>query len=235
VEDGEFVRWEHSLLAGIESTAAANEYVVASFFAGALQMLGLDGYPIEVRLMHSRPPHHARYEEVFGPSVRFDAERNTIVMSRASLDAPLVTADPVMHVVLGQYVDELMKRLPGVHPFVERCREWVKKELPRGAALENMARAFHMSQSGVQRRLATVGTSHTEIVDEVRRGLATTLLGETELNISEIAFRLGFAHRPAFHRAFARWFGCSPTEHREQHASSQFYRFFRRGSGSLQD
>ena len=70
-----------------------------------------------------------------------------------------------------------------------------------------------MSESGVQRRLAAAGTSHTEILEDVRREVATALLTETDLNVSEIAFQLGFAHRPAFHRAFSRWYGCSPTEH----------------------
>ena len=82
-----------------------------------------------------------------------------------------------------------------------------------------------MSESGVQRRLAAVDTSHTEILDRVRRDVATALLAETDMNVSQIAYELGFAHRPAFHRAFNRWYGCSPTEHRERNARSPFYRF----------
>jgi AraC-like DNA-binding protein len=155
-------------------------------------------------------------------------------MPRAALDAPLITADPRLLSVLSRYADDLLKRLPSVHPIVRRVRDWVRKEIARGAPLDALAKALHMSPSSVQRRLAVAGTTHTEILDDVRRDLAIALLGETDLNVSEIAFQLGFAHRPAFHRAFQRWYGCSPTTHRARHTGSAFYQFHQRG-GRLRD
>jgi len=64
----------------------------------------------------------------------------------------------------------------------------------------------------------------------VRRELAVELLESGELNVSEIAFRLGFAHRPAFHRAFRRWFGAAPKAHRAEQMPGELYRFYKRGS-----
>jgi AraC-like DNA-binding protein len=130
--------------------------------------------------------------------------------------------------VLTRYADELSKRLPRVNAFVERARTFVRKNLARDASLGALAATLHMSESSVQRRLQAVGISHSEIVDAVRRELATELLEAGELNVSEIAFRLGFAHRPAFHRAYRRWFGTAPKSHRTDQAEGELYRFYKR-------
>jgi AraC-like DNA-binding protein len=53
------------------------------------------------------------------------------------------------------------------------------------------------------------------VVEQVRRDLAARHLEATKLSVAEISCRLGFAHAPAFHRAFKRWYGRSPNEHRE--------------------
>jgi AraC-like DNA-binding protein len=229
VEENDTVTWEHRLGAGFDFTGAANEYVVASFFFGSQQMLGFVGAPLEVRFRHRGPAHRHLYDAAFRAPVRFGAECNAIVMPRVALEAPLVTADPRLLGILNRYAEDLLKRLPSVHPIVRRVREWVRREIAHGAPLDALAKALHMSPSSVQRRLAIAGTTHTEILDDVRRNLAIGLLGETDLNISEIAFQLGFAHRPAFHRAFQRWYGCSPTTHRARQTGSPFYQFHHRG------
>jgi AraC-like DNA-binding protein len=46
--------------------------------------------------------------------------------------------------------------------------------------------------------------------------------------VSEVAFQLGFAHRPAFHRAFLRWFGRSPSDYRENRPRTAFDQAFTR-------
>lgn len=230
VEHRKLARWEHRLLPGLAAPPSANDYVMAAFLAGAQDSLGVAAPPIEVWLMHQAPSDREQllaYEECFGAPVRFGAERNALVMPAAALDLPLVHADAPLLAVLSRYADEIAKRLPRANAFVDRARAFVKKSLARDASLGALAAALHMSESSVQRRLQSQGTSHSEIVDAVRRELATELLDGGELNISEIAFRLGFAHRPAFHRAYRRWFGVPPKAQRSQAA---LYRFYKRGS-----
>ena len=53
-------------------------------------------------------------------------------------------------------------------------------------------------------------------------------LARPELDLSEIGFRLGFAHPPAFHRAFRRWFGVTPSEFREAPQTNPAAAFFGR-------
>jgi AraC-like DNA-binding protein len=233
VESGDTVRWEHRVLPGLSSPASANDYVMAAFLAGAQQNIGIAAPPLEVWLMHDEPAaalHRAAYDACFGTRVRFGTPRNALVMPRAALDLPLRFADPALRRVLMRYAEDLSKRLPRTNALVERARAFVRKNLARDASLGALAATLHMSESSVQRKLLAQGTSHSELVDVVRRELATELLESGELNISEIAFRLGFAHRPAFHRAFRRWFGVAPKAHRAGRAHDELYRFYKRGT-----
>jgi AraC-like DNA-binding protein len=186
-----------------------------------------------VWLMHdapSEPEHRDAYAECFGARVRFGAPRNALVMPRAALDLPLQFKDAAIQRVLTRYAEDLSKRLPRTNALVERARAFVRKNLARDASLAALAATLHMSESSVQRKLQAQGTSHSEIIDAVRREVATELLESGELNVSEIAFRLGFAHRPAFHRAFRRWFGVAPKAHRAGQAQDELYRFYKRGA-----
>ena len=229
IEQGEFAIWRHHLLAGVQPSAAANEYVVSAFFFSAKRSLGFEASPTEVHFMHAAPVHGSEYEQVFRAPVRFARERNAIVLPRVALDLPLVGADEPLFAVLTRHADELLKRQQLAQPFVSRVRELVRERLASAASLDEVAAALHMSESSVQRRLQAETTSYTQIVDDVRRELAVELLAQSDLNVSEVGFRLGFAHRPAFHRAFKRWYGMSPTEHRERNAGTAFYRFYRGG------
>lgn len=231
-ERSEVVHWRHRVLPGLRQSGAANEYVVASFFFAGQMALGFSAPPDEVHFMHEAPEHWQECEAIFQAPVRFGRERNALVFPRLALEIPLASAQPALHAVLTRYADELMERLPRGQPFAQRVRALARERLEEDPSLHRVARILHMSESTVQRRLGAEGTTYTELLDEARRERAVELLADPQLNVSEVAYRLGFAHRPAFHRAFKRWHGVSPSEYRERTARSEFYRFHRRGQRS---
>ena len=64
------------------------------------------------------------------------------------------------------------------------------------------------------------GTSHQDLLDEVRSELSRRYLQEPELAICEVAYLLGFSEPSAFHRAFRRWTGVTPKAFRMSRARS---------------
>jgi AraC-like DNA-binding protein len=66
----------------------------------------------------------------------------------------------------------------------------------------------------LQRRLAEEDTSFATIVDEVRLEVAKQALADPTNSLAEIAFLVGFEEQSSFSRAFKRWTGMSPSEHR---------------------
>jgi AraC-like DNA-binding protein len=64
------------------------------------------------------------------------------------------------------------------------------------------------------RRLAEVGTTYQEALDEVRRQVACRLLAITDLDAGAVAFLLGFEELNSFTRAFSAWEGTTPSRWR---------------------
>jgi len=83
---------------------------------------------------------------------------------------------------------------------------------PHGAwTVDELARAFHLSQSTLQRRLGDEGTTASRCVREVRLEIAMALLQSTELRVSEIAARCGYDSHSRFTAAFRQRFGYAPS------------------------
>jgi len=77
-----------------------------------------------------------------------------------------------------------------------------------------VAHQLAMSQRTLQRKLREHDTSHQQLLDDLRKNLARTYLDEPSMSIGEVAYLLGFSESSAFHRAFKRWTGQTPSEYR---------------------
>jgi AraC-like DNA-binding protein len=73
-----------------------------------------------------------------------------------------------------------------------------------------------MSPATLRRRLEEEGITYREIVDGLRRDLASEYLAKRRLAIGEIALLLGFSNQGAFSRSFRRWNGFSAAEYRQR-------------------
>jgi AraC-like DNA-binding protein len=99
----------------------------------------------------------------------------------------------------------------------QRVREEITKGLPRGEPRrEDIARALHLSERTLQRRLHDEGSSFQELLEDTRRDLARRYLRQRQLPLAEAAYLLGFAEQSTFQRACRRWFATSPHKYRKQ-------------------
>ena len=81
---------------------------------------------------------------------------------------------------------------------------------------KDMAKALNMSEKTLQRRLAKEGTNFSQELTNLRQQRSTTLLVETDLSLTEIAFLCGYSEVSAFYHAFNRWYGVSPKTYRQE-------------------
>jgi len=79
--------------------------------------------------------------------------------------------------------------------------------------------AINMSQSTLYRKLQVlIGISPNELIKNIRLKVACRLLLEKKLNISEIAYDLGFSDPKYFSNIFKKEMGISPTEYIKQNS-----------------
>ena len=91
----------------------------------------------------------------------------------------------------------------------------VEKLLPDGKAkAENVAEALALSLRTLARRLADEGTTYGEVVDQLRKSLATQYLNDPGMSLGQIAWLLGYEGSTSFNHAFKRWTGRSPSADR---------------------
>jgi AraC-like DNA-binding protein len=85
-----------------------------------------------------------------------------------------------------------------------------------GASLQDVARQLRVSARSLQRHLAEIGTSYSELVTQVRLDTACRLLIESSERMSQIALRLGYAGPSSFSRTFMRLMKIQPATYRRQ-------------------
>jgi AraC-like DNA-binding protein len=186
----------------------------------ALAVLGrratnVDWSPKEIRFEHGRPNDTTEHERVFQCPILFGTTTNELLFDSKYLELPIVKADAGLCALLDRHASELLVRYPREDSLVERARTLLKNELIGGdASLEAVAGRLGMSARTLQRKLSALGTSHQELLDEMRKDLALRYLREPEMAVCEVAYLLGFSESSAFHRAFKRWTGTTPNDFR---------------------
>jgi AraC-like DNA-binding protein len=163
------------------------------------------------------PAYAAEYEVFFRIPVRFDAPASGLLIPSAALRERLESEDIRLHEVLGIHSKDLAVRGTSKPSLVERAQALLRKSLPDGdSGMDAIATGLHMSASTLRRRLRQEGATHRRLLQEVRRDLAFVYLQRPDISIDEVAYLVGYDDPTAFHKAFKRWTGNTPAEHRSR-------------------
>ncbi len=212
--------------AGVTQSRHWVELTLGMVFMRIRHALGESAMLDEVRFCHEPPARMDDHERFFQAKVLFSQEDDALVVPRSIQDTPFRTAAPSLARVLdGELAASLRERLGplgGDDPFVGRVRMTIAAALESGeSSIELVAARLQLSSRTLQRLLQRRGTSHSAIVDELRRERAIYLVTNERLTGNEVAKRLGFSEPGAFFRAFRRWTGTSPVAFRREHRSAE--------------
>ena len=131
-------------------------------------------------------------------------------------DLSLVSADPYLGELMQESCEEaLARRSSNASPLRTSVENIIAPLLPHAKVQSReVARRLGLSERTFARRLVAEGTTYGEILDQLRHEIAITYLAETDLQISQIAWALGFHQVSAFTHACRRWTGKTPREMR---------------------
>jgi AraC-like DNA-binding protein len=207
------VRWRRSgeLSLGMR---LANESGLAQFVTCLRQIFGEDFAPARVSFRHRAPPSARPHRAFFRCAVDFGESGDEFTFSPGVLDRSPPLANSALSAYLAVRAEAaLLERPP--RSLAERLRVAVQDELGRHEpelGTSRLSRVLGLSERTLRRRLESEGAALRTIVDDARRDAARRLLEDTDLPVTDIALRVGYADSSAFTHAAQRWFGRSPSQ-----------------------
>jgi AraC-like DNA-binding protein len=145
----------------------------------------------------------------------YDEATNGFAMDASLLDKPVNGGDPALYAFLEEHAQAALASRPRSDDLIDKLRHQLREAIKQGEPnVERLATRLNMSGRTLQRRLADLKTSFQEVLDLVRFDLARAYLKDVRLDVSQVAYLLGYSELRAFDRAFRRWASKSPTEWR---------------------
>ena len=193
------------------------EFNLAGLLTFTRWMAGGDAHPAGIDLIYPAPADLREHQRIFGCPLRFDAPCYRLLLPAHWRSAPLIQPDPAMREMMLRIADQQLRALPRGEDLLARARGLIAGRLRQPPVeLDGVAAQLATSPRSLQRRLAESGLSFSQLVEQVRRELAEQYLRDAAMNLTDIAFLLGYSEQSAFQRAFKRWTEQTPAQFRAQ-------------------
>jgi AraC-like DNA-binding protein len=214
-EDEEGIRLTHELSDGRRQPPPVVDFVVAYLTMAGRRMAGREKAIIGVALARPQPDSTVEYERVLRAPLRFDAKASVLILDREIALQELSTTHTELHRLLRRQAEARLRALPRLDTFSEHARAAVRETLVTEAGkASEVARRLGVSERSLRRRLAESGTSHSTLLEQVRRDLAFEMEARHNGSQIDVAIELGYASARAYRRAFRRWTGATPSQWR---------------------
>lgn len=168
----------------------------------------------QVRLSYELLPGHELLLAGFEGSLQGDCGFTQVRMPGHWLALPLPSADSNLVRLATRECERALSDLKESDGLIGQVRKLARANLSHSVGLEKVAEALLMTPRTLRRRLAEMGTSYQQIVEQLRYALAVDLLDRTQMPVETISSELGYADPSNFGRAFRRWTGMSPRCYR---------------------
>jgi AraC-like DNA-binding protein len=177
--------------------------------------LGEDWAPLEIRFEHGEPDHPSEHERRYNAPVRFGRRTNAIAFRRSDLDARMPSQDPYLFSVIEPFLKSRCQLIADPVDFAETVRNQIMLNLgDNPPTLSEIADILGLSGQSFQRRLKEHGLTYHDLLKAARQDLALHYLKDPDVQLTEVAYLLGYSELSAFSRAFRAWAGMSPQRYR---------------------
>jgi AraC-like DNA-binding protein len=142
------------------------------------------------------------HEAYFKGPITFGARRNALILHATDLDRPFLT-----------YNERALEERRAQSSISEQVK-WILKRQLAGSRPEiaAVARELGLSDRTLQRRIIDDGATFRQLLLEARQELAHEYLNRPEMDVTEVAFLLGYEDSNSFYRAFRTWEGTTPSQ-----------------------
>jgi AraC-like DNA-binding protein len=217
VVERDVAAWRYAVVDGVVEPSAAHDFVVSALVNYARLYTGRDEPKLAVHFAHGDRTNLDEYRRLFRCPIKFDMEWTGVVFPAARLNWKLSQPTLALSELFEARAREKLAELTQAQTTSEIVRQTIRSNIKSGdVAMSSLARRLGMSEATLRRKLAAEETTHSEILDEIRKELALSLLERPDVPATDVACLLGFADATVFHRAFKRWTGTTPAAYRKR-------------------
>jgi len=174
-----------------------------------------DLFPKEICLTHPKPPCSGKYYEFFQSPVHFNQTECKMTFSLDVADTELSSSNQEMTDFGDQAMTAYINSLD-TGTQINQIKEIITENLPSGnVTVKQVAGILGMNTRALQRALKDEGTSFISLLNDTRMDIAKQFIQNKHMDLTEVAFLLGFAELSTFSRSFKRWTGQSPLQFRK--------------------
>ncbi|MEF1290366.1 AraC family transcriptional regulator [Vibrio sp. M260118] len=167
-----------------------------------------------IKFPYPKPAHGDTYANMFQCRIEFNSPFLEWEFDGNRLNDPLPSANPMTLQMCLKSCDEMLAKVTAASSLKEQVMQIFVENPGNYPSIETLSSDLGMSSRTLRRHLKLEQTSYQQILDEVRFRLAKHYLASTDLNVEEIAERVGFSDSANFRQAFRRWALCSPKQYR---------------------
>jgi len=193
------------------------EMIVGIFTRRARDLFGSSWSLKRVSFAHAAQGPRTVYDRICQAPVQFEMPFTEAVFARDLLDLPMAGADARLNAIFTAEADAALgalKAAAGEPTFIDTVRQVLADGLyDQDFTLTRLADRLGVSARTLQRRLHAAGVTHRGLVRGVKQDLANRSLA-TRISQGQIARTLGYSGAGSFQRAFKRWNGMTPGQHR---------------------
>jgi AraC-like DNA-binding protein len=169
-----------------------------------------------VTFTHSRNADLREVHRLLRCPVEFAQGIDSLALPQRVMDLPIVSGDSQLLKILTAHADDLIAEGHSVTGLQSMVANELAGLLPSGESRAAIvAQQLGMSPRSLTRHLAEEGTTFGEIVEQLRRRLASRYLADDRMSVQQIAWLLGYSEVGAFNHAYKRWTGTAPRRNRK--------------------
>lgn len=176
---------------------------------------GSPDHRISIHLQQPEPPRYKKvsgYQNLLVFGSDFDGVQFPTVFSKYQLNQD---SD-----ILRDYFQQRIQMLEELYPnsLPSQLSYLFTSALASGdCSLPQVAASLNLHPRVLQKRLSAEGTSFSKVLQQTRQDIACQHLRSSNIAITDLALKLGYAEVAIFSRHFKRWTGLSPQQWRQQH------------------
>jgi len=195
------------------------EGVITSLVKFSRSILPSGLQPKSIEFTHSGPSDQSEYDAFFECPVKFNGNQNSVIFDAKLLTLSIPYSDPELFSHHRSLAEKKLKQMTAFVGLSAKVRQTIENESDWFELNpELIAKQLNYSLRQMQRKLNEEHSSYQKILDFARKEKAALLLERAHLGTPQIAEVLGYHNLSSFHRAFKRWYDCTPVDYRERSA-----------------